>query len=97
MSEADDGIVPATDEASPRQPKFAACRRCKQLKVRCDKPHGSTKACERCKRAGEQCLPAPPSQQGKRRRTSEQGGKMALQALTPDAIIAAIMAEWPAS
>ena len=47
---------------------FAACTRCKSLKVRCIKPEG--KDCVRCARAGEPCIKGPPSRQGKRRWSS---------------------------
>ena len=43
---------------------MSACLRCKTLKVRCTGPPD----CERCARAGVPCVPAPPSQQGKRPR-----------------------------
>jgi hypothetical protein len=53
-------------------PLVAACFRCKQLKVRCERPEGQ--GCTRCVRSGVQCIDGPPSQQGKRKRSGDGGG-----------------------
>lgn len=81
----------------------AACYRCKQQKVRCEKPHDGP--CARCLRAGELCVKAPPSRQGKRTRSPPrnvdvllESGELATSvvvATTSDMkLISGIMTEW---
>ena len=53
---------------------MSACLRCKQQKLRCTM--GET-GCERCTRIGVQCVPAPPSRQGKRTRPADDGEPVA--------------------
>jgi len=59
----------APSSTAPTEPQHPACLRCKQLKVRCAPT--DLGGCERCKRAGRPCMPAPPSRQGKRTRPTE--------------------------
>ena len=50
----------------------SACVRCKQLKVRCDKPHDGP--CDRCLRIGISCV-ASISRQGKRPQPGNKEGQ----------------------
>ena len=59
-------------------PPGAACLRCKQQKVRCT-IQDLARGCERCARANLQCLPAPPSRQGKRSKDSEGSSNLHAQ------------------
>ena len=59
----------------------ASCRRCKELKARCDRTH--LLPCSRCVRLQIPCESGPPSQQGKRKRPTANGG---LETCAPDLV-----------
>lgn len=58
---------------SDAEAKRRACASCLLAKVRCVREHPDTK-CQRCTRLNRDCVPAPPSRQGKRLRPSKNEG-----------------------
>ena len=64
---------PSEQTAPTTNGKPAACRRCKELKARCDRTH--LHPCSRCVRLQIPCDAGAPSQQGKRKRPTSEGGQ----------------------